>query len=83
MSATLAIVRIQTTLLHEYNTKYNALHAPFIIRTHVIHRNGEVITYSDNDTQIFKSTSVPSTPRTTFEAHFEKNIKTMQTDSGG
>ena len=25
---------------------------------------------------------VPSTPRTTFGAHFEKNIKTMQTDSG-
>ena len=26
--------------------------------------------------------SVPSTPRSTFGAHFEKNIKTMQTDSG-
>ena len=26
---------------------------------------------------------VPSTPRTTFGAHFKKNIKTMQTDSGG
>ena len=27
--------------------------------------------------------SVPLTLRTTFGAHFEKNIKTMQTDSGG
>ena len=27
--------------------------------------------------------SVPSTPRITFGAHFGKNIKTMQTDSGG
>ena len=26
--------------------------------------------------------SVPLTPRTTLGAHFEKNTKTMQTDSG-